>query len=135
MSRTKPSRQAPGREAVRGLGWILRLLLCVAVGGLGASAGPGCGGSSDEGLTDDAVAEVGGTVITRGDFERALRFTAGRGHDPRDLPACVAAKRRGTGGAGDAQLTDAQLTGMDPDGAKNPAYQAAYRSCMRKSGF
>ena len=30
---------------------------------------------------------------------------------------------------------DAQLTGMDPEGAKNPAYQAAYRGCMRKSGF
>jgi hypothetical protein len=30
---------------------------------------------------------------------------------------------------------DAQLAGMDPDGAKNPAYQAAYRTCMRKSGF
>lgn len=30
---------------------------------------------------------------------------------------------------------DAQLTGMDPEGAKNPAYQAAYRTCMRKSGF
>lgn len=30
---------------------------------------------------------------------------------------------------------DAQLTGMDPEGAKDPAYQAAYRSCMRKSGF
>ena len=30
---------------------------------------------------------------------------------------------------------DAQLTGMDPEGAKNPAYQAAYRSCMRKNGF
>jgi hypothetical protein len=30
---------------------------------------------------------------------------------------------------------DAQLTGMDPEGAKNPAYQPAYPSCMRKSGF
>ena len=30
---------------------------------------------------------------------------------------------------------DTQLTGIDPEGAKNPAYQAAYRSCMRKSGF
>ena len=30
---------------------------------------------------------------------------------------------------------DAQLTGIDAEGAKNPAYQAAYRSCMRKSGF
>ena len=37
---------------------------------------------------------------------------------------------------GNASRTDdAQLTGIDPDGAKNPAYQAAYRSCMRKSGF
>jgi hypothetical protein len=30
---------------------------------------------------------------------------------------------------------DPQLTGIDPEGAKSPAYQAAYRSCMRKSGF
>lgn len=30
---------------------------------------------------------------------------------------------------------DPQLTGIDPEGAKNPAYQAAYRTCMRKSGF
>lgn len=30
---------------------------------------------------------------------------------------------------------DPQLAGIDPDGAKNPAYQAAYRTCMRKGGF
>lgn len=37
---------------------------------------------------------------------------------------------------GDATRSEnAQLTGMDPDGAKNPAYQAAYRTCMRRSGF
>lgn len=30
---------------------------------------------------------------------------------------------------------DAQFTGIDPAGAKNPAYQAAYRTCMRRSGF
>lgn len=37
---------------------------------------------------------------------------------------------------GDASRSeDPQLTGIDPDGAKNPAYQAAYRTCMRKSGF
>jgi hypothetical protein len=37
---------------------------------------------------------------------------------------------------GDAnRAEDPQLTGMDPEGAKNPAYQAAYRTCMRKSGF
>lgn len=39
--------------------------------------------------------------------------------------------RRGQGSRSD----DPQLTGIDPDGAKDPAYQAAYRSCMRKSGF
>ena len=37
---------------------------------------------------------------------------------------------------GQAQRSDdAQLTGIDPEGAKNSAYQAAYRSCMRRSGF
>ena len=37
---------------------------------------------------------------------------------------------------GDAsRAEDPQLTGIDPDGAKHPAYQAAYRTCMRKSGF
>jgi hypothetical protein len=30
---------------------------------------------------------------------------------------------------------DPQLTGIDPNGAKNPEYQAAYRTCMRKGGF
>jgi hypothetical protein len=39
--------------------------------------------------------------------------------------------RRGDAGRSE----DPQLTGIDPEGAKNPAYQAAYRTCMRKSGF
>jgi hypothetical protein len=30
---------------------------------------------------------------------------------------------------------DAQLDGMDTDGAKDPAYQAAFRGCMRRKGF
>jgi hypothetical protein len=30
---------------------------------------------------------------------------------------------------------DPQLEGMDPEGAKDAAYQAAYRTCMRKAGF
>jgi hypothetical protein len=30
---------------------------------------------------------------------------------------------------------DPQLAGIDAEGAKDPAYQAAYRTCMRKSGF
>lgn len=30
---------------------------------------------------------------------------------------------------------DPQLAGMDAEGAKDPEYQAAFRSCMRRSGF
>jgi hypothetical protein len=38
--------------------------------------------------------------------------------------------------AGDgAKSEDPQLAGIDTEGAKDPAYQAAYRTCMRKSGF
>jgi hypothetical protein len=45
-------------------------------------------------------------------------------------------QRAGEARRGEAKRSDdAQLTGMDPEGAKNPAYQAAYRSCMRKNGF
>ena len=38
---------------------------------------------------------------------------------------------------GDASRSeeDPQLAGIDQAGAKNPAYQAAYRTCMRKAGF
>ena len=34
-----------------------------------------------------------------------------------------------------AQEKDPQLQGIDPEGAKDPAYVAAYKSCMRKAGF
>jgi hypothetical protein len=34
-----------------------------------------------------------------------------------------------------AKAEDPQLAGMDPKGAKDPEYQAAYRTCMRKAGF
>jgi hypothetical protein len=34
-----------------------------------------------------------------------------------------------------ARHDDPQLDGMDAEGAKDPIYQAAYRTCMRKSGF
>jgi hypothetical protein len=30
---------------------------------------------------------------------------------------------------------DAQLAGMDVEGAKDPVYQAAFRGCMRRKGF
>ena len=34
-----------------------------------------------------------------------------------------------------AQSPDPQLEGMDAEGAKDPVFQAAYRTCMRKAGF
>jgi len=37
--------------------------------------------------------------------------------------------------SGDTRAADPQTDGMDPDGAKDPVYQAAYRTCMRKAGF
>jgi len=36
---------------------------------------------------------------------------------------------------GGVKSEDPQLAGMNVDGAKHPAYQAAYRTCMRKAGF
>jgi len=34
-----------------------------------------------------------------------------------------------------ARSSDPQLEGMDAEGAKDPLYQADYRTCMRKAGF
>ena len=33
------------------------------------------------------------------------------------------------------QEKDPQLQGIDPEGAKDPAYVAAYKTCMRQAGF
>jgi foldase protein PrsA len=79
--------------------------LAVGVSLLIAAAGLGCG---DEGtLPDDAVAQVGDTVITKSDFESALRFATGRANDPRDFAACAAAKRQAAGEG--AQPREAEL--------------------------
>jgi hypothetical protein len=37
-------------------------------------------------------------------------------------------------GAG-MRSADPQIEGIDAQGAKNPIYQAAYRTCMRKNGY
>ena len=33
------------------------------------------------------------------------------------------------------ESSDPQINGMEAEGAKNAAFQAAYRSCMRRKGF
>jgi hypothetical protein len=47
----------------------------------------------------------------------------------------AAGARRGDAPAASPESTDPQLEGMDAEGAKDAAYQAAYRTCMRKAGF
>jgi foldase protein PrsA len=86
---------------------LVQAMLVVAAGLLGAAAIAACGGS--DGLEDDAVAEVGGTVITKSDFESALRFATGRDSDPRDYAACVAGKQEPGSGAGAKQPAEAEL--------------------------
>jgi hypothetical protein len=80
-------------------------------------------------------------VACNREAQRATREGAGS----RDSPVPTgkdhrrAAESRGTEGrapnAGGAKSEDPQLAGIDTEGAKDPAYQAAYRTCMRKSGF
>jgi foldase protein PrsA len=80
--------------------------IAVGAGLLGCAAVWGCGGDDDGAPGEDVVARVGETEITKADFERALRFAAGRANDPRDFAACAAAKQR----QGDGKdMAEAQL--------------------------
>jgi hypothetical protein len=69
--------------------------------------------------------------------QRAVR--AGTGSAESALPNTKdqnrAAQAREAGKGDGAKSDDPQLAGMDPEGAKDAAYQAAYRTCMRKAGF
>jgi foldase protein PrsA len=82
-------------------------ILAVGAGMVGSAAVLGCGESG--GLPNDAVAEVGETVITESDFERALTFATGRGNDPRDYAGCVAAKQQPAGESGGTRLAEEEL--------------------------
>jgi foldase protein PrsA len=86
---------------------IVLRLLAVCACTVGSAALPGCGG--DEGLPDKAVAEIGDAVITRSDFEGALRFATGRDDDPRNYAACIEAKRQDARGTGGTPVADAEL--------------------------
>ena len=72
--------------------------------------------------------------------EAARKGNDSRGASPtaKDHSRAADARRRdalAASPAGDPPAADPQLDGMDPDGAKDPGYQAAYRTCMRKAGF
>ena len=76
--------------------------------------------------------------------EAQRAVNAGRTSGESPLPTAKdhdrAAGARGATGTGQAagdaaKSEDPQLAGMDTEGAKDAAYQAAYRTCMRKGGF
>jgi hypothetical protein len=46
-----------------------------------------------------------------------------------------AAESRGGAGVSASPSEDPQIEGMDREGAKDPLFQAAYRSCMRRNGY
>lgn len=73
--------------------------------------------------------------------QRAVRTGTAPGDAPlpnaKDHSRAAEARSTATGpnaGRG-TKSDDPQLAGMDTEGAKDPAYQAAYRTCMRKAGF
>ena len=68
----------------------------------------------------DGTGSQGSPVATAKDHTRAA---AARGTEP--VPQ----------NGGGAKSEDPQLVGIDSEGAKDAAYQAVYRTCMRKSGF
>lgn len=54
----------------------------------------------------------------------------------RPVPNSKDRERAGQAQRGEPTTSDdAQLTGMDRDGARDAGYQAAYRTCMRRRGF
>jgi hypothetical protein len=96
----------------------------------------------------------GGSTLAEADVAKPHDFAAcndeaqeatRKGHDSRgaspnarDHTRAADARRADTAAAtagGNQSPSDPQLDGMDPEGAKDPTYQAAYRTCMRKAGF
>jgi hypothetical protein len=72
--------------------------------------------------------------------EHAVRKASQDSAQPntKDHTRAAQARRSETSGStpsGGSQSEDPQVAGMNADGAKDPAYQAAYRTCMRKAGF
>jgi hypothetical protein len=97
-----------------------------------------------------ATSSVGYSQVPKAEHIAACNAEARRAVSPgtasRDSPLPNAkdhhraAEARSTKGrdqapGGGAKSDDPQIAGMDAEGAMDPAYQAAYRTCMRKGGF
>ena len=95
------------------------------------------GGSS---LTEADVPKAQDIATCNDEAQHATRKGSdSRGASPiaRDHSRAADARRGDAASdtAGNRPASDPQLEGMDPEGAKDPTYQAAYRTCMRKAGF
>lgn len=89
----------------------------------------------------DVATSADMTECNAGAQDAVRSGSAGRGNavpNAGDLSRAAEARQSETGSdrAPDATPSgDAQLVGMDAEGAKHPEYQAAFRGCMRRKGF
>jgi hypothetical protein len=74
-------------------------------------------------LEAPSTTKAGRATPIMGDHVRADRVRAGGMTGSPTLTGAV------------IESPDPQIHGMDAEGARNPVYQAAYRSCMRRKGF
>jgi hypothetical protein len=72
-------------------------------------------------------------VVNAGTTSRDSPLPTAKDHSRAAEARSTRATEQDAGGG--AKSDDPQLSGMNAEGAKDPAYQAAYRTCMRKAGF
>jgi hypothetical protein len=103
---------------------ILVLLLSLAATGRVDGAVPTAADVAACNELAPQVVKTGSAPPIRGDHARAERA---RGQATTASSTGVTTKA--------IESSDPQIHGMEGDGARNAAYQAAYRSCMRRKGF
>jgi hypothetical protein len=109
--------------------WLHRVLACaLALGIAGPASGAvptaedfeGCNAEARDAVQTGAASPQTAEPTAK-DERHAAR--ARQGDQPTDPTGTV------------TQSPDPQIEGMDAEGAKDPVYRAAYRTCMRKRGF
>ena len=116
-------------KPARGLGKIACALLLAA--GIQGGFGPAHADVPNDGhiaACNRAAHEElrGGAVSPTPKDEAGAAAARKAGTDTADRPGAITAA---------TQSVDPQIHGMGSEGAKNAAYRAAYRVCMRQSGF
>ena len=100
----------------------LSLLVSLAVSGSADGQVPGTADFAACNEAAPAVIKAGAASPTLGDQTRA---------DQARSAAAAPSSLRGK----PVESSDPQIHGMSAEGALDPTYQAAYRSCMRRRGF